>query len=73
MLYKPNDILKFNNCEIVIEIKNSLPGDQEIIPEFKNVDRYRVLVNGKEFKIPEKLIEVLERSQVVQHKTKARW
>jgi hypothetical protein len=64
MLFSNGEFIKISNCELLIEIKNLLQGDQEIHPEFKNIDRYRCLVNGMEIKLPEKFIEMLINSQV---------
>jgi hypothetical protein len=63
MRFNNGEIIRLSNCELVIEIKNILQGDQEIHPDFKGVDRYRVLINGMETKLPEKFIEMLISSQ----------
>ena len=70
MRFQNNEIIRLNNCELVIVIKSLIAGDQEIQPEFKGMDRYRVLMNGEECKLTEKFIEMLIKSQIKTEKKK---
>lgn len=70
MRFNNGEIIRLSNCELVIVVKNQLQGDQEIQPEFKGVDRYRVTINGDECKISEKSLLMLIASQVKVDKKK---
>ena len=67
-MHNVGDIIRLNNCEIVIKVLTVQPGDQQTIHEYKGITRYGVEINGVKETISSDLLVILEASQIKHNK-----